>query len=87
MAITKTNTMKKTNEILQDLLTKLDAEMFYAIDQTRYRITLQGDAEKSTIDKLAMLGYELKFSKENFWFTYTGNIEDFIELDITLIIK
>lgn len=79
--------MKKVNEILQDFLTKLDAEMFYAIHQTKYRIHLQGDVTKSKINKLAELGYELKFSEEDFWFIYTGNIENGIELDITLTIK
>ena len=79
--------MKKVNEILQELLTKLDAEMFYSIQYTKYRIHLQGDVTKLSIDKLAMLGYELKFNKEYFWFIYTGNIENGIELDITLTIK
>jgi hypothetical protein len=79
--------MKKVNEILQELLTKLDAEMFYSIQYTRYGITLQGDAKKSTIDKLSELGYELKFNKEDFYFIYKGNIENVIELDITLTIK
>jgi hypothetical protein len=79
--------MKKANEILQDLLTKLDAEMFYSIQQTRYSITLQGDAKKSTIDKLSELGYKLKFNEEDFYFIYKCNIENGIELDITLTIK
>jgi hypothetical protein len=61
--------------------------MFYAIHQTKYGITLQGDAKKSTIDKLTELGYKLKFSQEDYYFIYKCNIEDFIELDITLIIK
>ena len=60
--------------------------MFYAIHQTKYRIHLQGDAKKTTINKLTELGYELKFSEEDFWFIYTGNIENGIELDITLTI-
>ena len=78
--------MKKVNEILQELLTKLDAEMFYSIQFTQYKIILQGDAKKTTINKLTELGYELKFSEEDFWFIYTGNIENGIELDITLTI-
>lgn len=78
--------MKKVNEILQELLTKLNAEMFYSIAISGYRIALQGNVEKSTIDKLAELGYELKFDEKDYFFVHKSVIEN-IELDITLTIK
>jgi hypothetical protein len=79
--------MKKVNEILQELLTKLDAEMFYSIAYSGYRIALQGNVKKSSIDKLAELGYELKFDEKDYYFIYKANIENGIELDITLTIR
>lgn len=78
--------MKKVNEILQELLTKVDAEMFYSIAYYGYRIALQGNVEKSSIDKLAELGYELKFDEKDYFFVHKSVIEN-IELDITLTIR
>jgi hypothetical protein len=78
--------MKKVNEILQELLTKVDADMFYAIQYSKYRILLQGHVKKSTIDKLNELGYYLKFDEEDYYFVNKSVIEN-IELDITLTIK
>ena len=78
--------MKKVNEILQELLTKLDVENFYTIHITRYRIFIQGDVKKLTINKLTELGYYLKFDEEDYYFVHKSLIEN-IELDITLTIK
>jgi hypothetical protein len=78
--------MKKVNEILQELLTKVDADMFYAIQYSKYRILLQGNFEKSTINKLTELGYNLNFNENNSYFIHQSFIEN-ITLDITLTTK
>jgi len=79
--------MKQKLQVLSEQFTESELDWFYSITLSNHSITLQGECTIEKIKWYKKKGFDFQLDNNNYWFMAKKEINEDIEIDITLVIK